>query len=142
VVPLLVPFSRPGVSLLSPSKLGSATGKAKPPGVAHTVFLEPPFRLCIRGENGHAVYKGVEVHWIWFIVVGAIVGGLGRLVHPGKDPMGWLLTIAIGIISMIVAAAISSGWLAFAIGVIVAAVLVMLVARFSARNAHTAAGRA
>jgi uncharacterized membrane protein YeaQ/YmgE (transglycosylase-associated protein family) len=82
------------------------------------------------------------VHWIWFIVVGAIVGGLGRLVHPGKDPMGWLLTIAIGIISMIVAAAISSGWLAFAIGVIVAAVLVMLVARFSARNAHTAAGRA
>jgi uncharacterized membrane protein YeaQ/YmgE (transglycosylase-associated protein family) len=80
------------------------------------------------------------VHWIWFIVVGTIVGGLGRLVHPGKDPMGWLLTIAIGIISMIVAAAISSGWLAFVIGVIVAAVLVMLVARFSG-NGRTAAGR-
>jgi uncharacterized membrane protein YeaQ/YmgE (transglycosylase-associated protein family) len=81
------------------------------------------------------------VHWIWFIVVGAIVGALGRLVHPGKDPIGWLLTIAIGIISMIVAAAISSGWLAFVVGVIVAAVLVMLVARFSGRSRRTAAGR-
>jgi uncharacterized membrane protein YeaQ/YmgE (transglycosylase-associated protein family) len=67
------------------------------------------------------------MHWIWFIIVGAIVGALGRLVHPGRDSMGWLATIGIGIISMIVAAALSSGWLAFAIGVIVAAILVALV---------------
>ena len=58
------------------------------------------------------------MHWIWFIIVGAVVGALGRLFHPGKDPMGWLLTIAIGVLSMIVAAAISGGWLAFIIGVI------------------------
>lgn len=70
------------------------------------------------------------MHWIWFIVVGAVVGALGRLLHPGRDPMGWLLTIAIGIASMIVAAAISSGWLAFVIGVVVAVVLVALVGRF------------
>jgi uncharacterized membrane protein YeaQ/YmgE (transglycosylase-associated protein family) len=41
------------------------------------------------------------MHWIWFILAGA----LGRLIHPGRDPMGWLLTIAIGIVSMIIAAA-------------------------------------
>jgi uncharacterized membrane protein YeaQ/YmgE (transglycosylase-associated protein family) len=70
------------------------------------------------------------VHWIWFIVVGAIVGALGRLLHPGKDPMGWLLTIAIGVISMVVAAAISGGWLAFIIGVVIAVILVALVGRF------------
>jgi uncharacterized membrane protein YeaQ/YmgE (transglycosylase-associated protein family) len=70
------------------------------------------------------------MHWIWFIIVGAIVGALGRLLHPGRDPMGWLLTIAIGIISMIIAAAISGGWLAFVIGVIVAIILVALVGRF------------
>jgi uncharacterized membrane protein YeaQ/YmgE (transglycosylase-associated protein family) len=70
------------------------------------------------------------MHWIWFIVVGAVVGALGRLLHRGKDPMGWLLTIAIGIVAMIVAAAISSGWLAFVIGVVIAIVLVALVARF------------
>lgn len=71
------------------------------------------------------------MHWIWFIIVGAIVGALGRLVHPGRDPMGWLLTIAVGIVAMIIAAAISSGWIAFIIGVIVAALLVMLIGRFT-----------
>jgi uncharacterized membrane protein YeaQ/YmgE (transglycosylase-associated protein family) len=80
----------------------------------------------------HARKRPLEafVHWIWFIIVGAIVGALGRLLHPGKDPMGWLLTIAIGIISMIVAAAISGGWIAFVIGVVIAVVLVALVGRF------------
>jgi uncharacterized membrane protein YeaQ/YmgE (transglycosylase-associated protein family) len=77
------------------------------------------------------------MHWIWFIIVGAVVGALGRLLHRGRDPMGWLMTIAIGIISMIVAAAISSGWVAFVIGVIVAAILVALVGRFrGGRVAH------
>jgi uncharacterized membrane protein YeaQ/YmgE (transglycosylase-associated protein family) len=69
------------------------------------------------------------VHWIWFIIAGAIIGALGRLLHPGHDPTGWLLTLAIGIVSMIIAAAISSGWLAFIIGVVVAVVLVALVSR-------------
>ena len=70
------------------------------------------------------------MHWIWFIIVGAVVGALGRLLHRGKDPMGWLMTLAIGIVAMIIAAAISSGWLAFVIGVIVAVILVALVGRF------------
>jgi uncharacterized membrane protein YeaQ/YmgE (transglycosylase-associated protein family) len=70
------------------------------------------------------------VHWIWFIIVGAIVGALGRLFHPGRDPMGWLMTIGIGVLAMIIAAAISGGWLAFVIGVIIAVVLVALVGRF------------
>jgi len=52
--------------------------------------------------------------------VGLIVGALGRLLHPGRDPMGWLLTLAIGVVSMLIAAIISSGWIAFVIGVIVA----------------------
>jgi len=70
------------------------------------------------------------MHFIWFILVGALVGALGRLIHPGRDPMGWLLTIAIGIVSMIVAALISSGWVAFILGVIVAVILVGLVGRY------------
>jgi uncharacterized membrane protein YeaQ/YmgE (transglycosylase-associated protein family) len=71
------------------------------------------------------------MHWIWFIIAGMIVGALGRLVHPGRDPMGLLMTMAVGIVAMIVAAAISSGWIAFIIGVIIAAVLVMLIGRFT-----------
>jgi len=78
------------------------------------------------------------MHFIWFLIVGAIVGALGRLLHPGSDPMGWLLTIAIGVVSMLVAALISSGWLAFIIGVVVAISLVALVGRFQGRRATPA----
>jgi uncharacterized membrane protein YeaQ/YmgE (transglycosylase-associated protein family) len=70
------------------------------------------------------------MHFIWFLIVGAVVGALGRLLHPGRDPMGLLLTIVIGIVAMIIAGAISSGIWAFIIGVIVAAILVALVGRF------------
>lgn len=74
------------------------------------------------------------MHFIWFLIVGAVVGMLGRLFHPGRDPMGLLLTIAIGVVSMLIAAIISSGWLAFVLGVIVAVVLVALVGRYSGRR--------
>jgi uncharacterized membrane protein YeaQ/YmgE (transglycosylase-associated protein family) len=80
------------------------------------------------------------MHWIWFIIVGAVVGALGRLFHRGADPMGWLMTIGIGVLAMIIAAAISSGWLAFIIGVIVAVILVAIVGRF--RSDRPAASRA
>jgi uncharacterized membrane protein YeaQ/YmgE (transglycosylase-associated protein family) len=72
------------------------------------------------------------MHFIWFLIVGAVVGVLGRALHPGRDPMGFLLTIAIGVVSMLIAALISSGWLAFVIGVVIAIVLVALVGRFTA----------
>jgi uncharacterized membrane protein YeaQ/YmgE (transglycosylase-associated protein family) len=71
------------------------------------------------------------MHWVWLILVGALVGALGRLLHPGKDPMGWIVTILIGIASLVVAGLIfSSGWLEFLVGVIVAIILVALVGRF------------
>jgi uncharacterized membrane protein YeaQ/YmgE (transglycosylase-associated protein family) len=76
------------------------------------------------------------VHWIWFIIVGAVVGFLGRLVHPGRDAMGFLLTTGIGILSLVVAAAISSGWVAFVIGVVIAALLVAVVGHFTADRGH------
>ena len=69
------------------------------------------------------------MHWIWLILVGALVGALGRLLHPGRDPMGWIVTILIGIASLVVAGLILSGFWAFVVGVIVAIVLVALVGR-------------
>jgi uncharacterized membrane protein YeaQ/YmgE (transglycosylase-associated protein family) len=73
------------------------------------------------------------MHWVWLIMVGAIVGALGRLLHPGRDPMGWIVTILIGIASLIVAGLIfSSGWLQFIVGVVIAIILVWLVGRFMA----------
>jgi uncharacterized membrane protein YeaQ/YmgE (transglycosylase-associated protein family) len=76
------------------------------------------------------------MHWVWLIIVGAIVGALGRLFHPGRDPMGW-----IGIASLVIAGAIfSAGWLEFVVGIIVAVILVAVVGRFfgEGRAARTA----
>jgi uncharacterized membrane protein YeaQ/YmgE (transglycosylase-associated protein family) len=71
------------------------------------------------------------MHWVWLIIVGAVVGSLGRLFHPGSDPMGWLLTILIGIASLVIAGLIfSNGVLEFVVGIIVAVVLVAIVGRF------------
>src|SRR5512135_2744739 len=49
------------------------------------------------------------------LIVGLIVGALGRLVVPGANPMGILLTILLGIVGAIIGgfigAAITSSWI-------------------------------
>jgi uncharacterized membrane protein YeaQ/YmgE (transglycosylase-associated protein family) len=78
------------------------------------------------------------MHWIWLIIVGAIVGALGRLLHPGSDPMGWILTIALGIVSLLIAGVIfSSGVLQFIVGIIIAAVLLVIWSRVAANRTRT-----
>jgi uncharacterized membrane protein YeaQ/YmgE (transglycosylase-associated protein family) len=75
------------------------------------------------------------MHWIWLIIVGIVVGLLGRLLHPGRDPMGFLVTTIIGVASLVIAGLIfSAGWLQFVVGVIVAIILVSLYARFTAHS--------
>ena len=77
------------------------------------------------------------MHWLWLIIVGLIVGALGRALHPGKDPMGWILTLALGVISLIIAGLIfSSGVLEFIVGIIIAAVLLVIWSRVAPRAAH------
>jgi uncharacterized membrane protein YeaQ/YmgE (transglycosylase-associated protein family) len=76
------------------------------------------------------------MHWIALIIVGAIVGALGRLFHPGRDPMGFIVTTLIGIASLVIAGLIfDSAILEFVVGVIVAVILVALIGRlFSDRR--------
>lgn len=66
---------------------------------------------------------------IGLIIGGLIVGALGRLLNPGPDPMGWIVTIAIGIAAMLIVGLLVGGWLGFILAVIVAAVLVSVVQR-------------
>ena len=49
---------------------------------------------------------------IGYIIVGLIVGALARLVVPGRNPIGLLMTILLGIVG-----AIAGGLIAHAIGV-------------------------
>ncbi len=79
------------------------------------------------------------MHWLWLIIVGAIVGALGRFLHPGRDPMGWILTIVLGIVSLIVAGLIfNSTALQFIVGIIIAAVILVIWSRVAANRTSTA----
>lgn len=43
------------------------------------------------------------MHIIWTILIGFVVGLLAKLVLPGRDPGGFFVTAAIGIIGSIIA---------------------------------------
>lgn len=67
---------------------------------------------------------------IGLIIIGLIVGALGRLFHPGSDSMGLLLTIVIGIASaLLVGWLVGGGILGFILAVVVAVVLVAVWSR-------------
>ena len=51
------------------------------------------------------------MHFLWMIVVGLIVGALAKLVMPGRDPGGIIVTILLGIGGSLVA-----GYLGRAVG--------------------------
>ena len=51
------------------------------------------------------------MHVLWMIIVGLIVGALAKLVMPGHDPGGIIVTILLGIAGSLVA-----GWLGRALG--------------------------
>jgi len=74
------------------------------------------------------------MEWILLIIVGAIVGALGRLLHPGRDPGGWIITILLGIGSLLLAGAIADGFMQFVLGVIIAVVLLVIWSRIAARQ--------
>jgi uncharacterized membrane protein YeaQ/YmgE (transglycosylase-associated protein family) len=74
--------------------------------------------------------------WVWLIVVGAVVGVLGRLLHPGRELMGFFFTILVGIISLLFAGVIfGRGFWSFVVGSVVAAILVTIIARFTTHPA-------
>jgi uncharacterized membrane protein YeaQ/YmgE (transglycosylase-associated protein family) len=64
---------------------------------------------------------------IGLIVAGLIIGALGRLFHPGRDPMPIWLTIAIGLAASLIAGLLIGGVLGFILAVIIAVGLVALV---------------
>jgi uncharacterized membrane protein YeaQ/YmgE (transglycosylase-associated protein family) len=49
--------------------------------------------------------------WLWWIIIGGIAGGIAKLLMPGRDPGGCIVTILLGI-----AGAFVAGWLGQMIG--------------------------
>lgn len=46
--------------------------------------------------------------FIWMIIVGLVAGLLARAIKPGSDPMGWIMTIVLGIVGAMIGGFIAS----------------------------------
>jgi uncharacterized membrane protein YeaQ/YmgE (transglycosylase-associated protein family) len=79
------------------------------------------------------------------ILIGIVVGVLGRLLVPGRQPIGWLVTIVVGIVSAFIGTAIARAlgiptategidWLELLCQVVVAAIGVALVSAILGRR--------
>jgi len=57
---------------------------------------------------GNAIMLG----WIWAAIIGLVVGALAKLIMPGRDPGGFWVTMAIGIVGALLATFIGRqlGW--------------------------------
>jgi uncharacterized membrane protein YeaQ/YmgE (transglycosylase-associated protein family) len=81
---------------------------------------------------------------LWAIVIGAIIGALGRLVIPGRQNMSILVTILVGIVAAFIGTALARvigvantngfDWIEHAIQVGVAALGVLLVSGIGSRR--------
>lgn len=78
---------------------------------------------------------------LWAIIIGFIAGAIAKLLMPGRDPGGFIITTLLGIIGAIVATWLgrSMGWYgtdesAGLIAAVVGAVLLLLVYRLVRRR--------
>lgn len=81
---------------------------------------------------------------VWTILIGFIVGLLARLLHPGRDAMGFILTALLGIGGALVATWIGQalGWYAPGqpagiLGAIIGAFLLLMIYGRIGRGAGT-----
>lgn len=49
------------------------------------------------------------MQWLWVVLIGLIVGALAKLIMPGKDPGGLVVTILLGIAGSLVGTLIGRG---------------------------------
>ncbi|MGK5630225.1 GlsB/YeaQ/YmgE family stress response membrane protein [Streptomyces sp. URMC 123] len=78
------------------------------------------------------------------IVIGVVIGLLGRLVLPGRQHIGVLWTMVVGIVAALIGTAIAAGlgvadtkgvdWIELLIQIVLAAVGVSALERFKARH--------
>lgn len=79
--------------------------------------------------------------WLWTILIGLVVGALAKLIMPGKDPGGCIITMLLGIGGALLATAIGRGlgWYdageaAGFIGSVIGAVIILAIYRFAVRS--------
>jgi uncharacterized membrane protein YeaQ/YmgE (transglycosylase-associated protein family) len=82
---------------------------------------------------------------VFIVVIGLVIGALGRLAVPGRDPMPIWLTLVIGLIGAFLGGAIAvslgfGGGAIFVISVLVATLIVIAYRRFVLKRPLTGPG--
>jgi uncharacterized membrane protein YeaQ/YmgE (transglycosylase-associated protein family) len=83
-------------------------------------------------------------HWLGMIIFGLIVGAIAKLLMPGRDPGGWIVTILLGIAGSLVGGLLGralgmgsgdnwAGW----IGSIIGAMILLFIYRIVAGRRGT-----
>ncbi len=82
------------------------------------------------------------MHILWTILVGLVVGIIAKLIYPGRDNMGWILTIILGIAGAFVATYLGQlagiyqpGQAAGFIGAVVGALILLFIYHLIKRRA-------
>ena len=82
---------------------------------------------------------------LWTIIVGAVIGALARLVMPGRQPVGVIVTILLGIVGSFLGSWITTQFgyhnanggfavLPFVVGIVVAAILIAIYLAITGRR--------
>jgi len=82
---------------------------------------------------------------LWTIIVGALIGALARLVMPGRQPVGFIVTILLGIVGSFLGSWITTQFgyhnanggfaiLPFVVGIVVAAILIAIYLAITGRR--------
>lgn len=62
-----------------------------------------------------------------YIIGGAVIGILARFLKPGADPMGWVMTILLGIVGALIGGSLAGGGFLGWMVAIVAAIVLLFV---------------
>ena len=119
-----------------------------PRALASDSLALPSRNMGIMGEPARRASpsdreKENRMHWLWVFVIGLVVGVVAKLLTPGKDPGGFIITAIIGIAGSLLAtwvgqqlfgwyqAGQSAGFIASVVGAVVLLLLYHLVKRKS-----------
>jgi uncharacterized membrane protein YeaQ/YmgE (transglycosylase-associated protein family) len=85
------------------------------------------------------------LHLLWVVIIGFVAGAVAKLIMPGKDPGGFLITIVIGIVGALLATFLGRlvGWYkpgesAGFIAAILGAVILLVIYRLIKKKAPSA----
>ncbi len=78
---------------------------------------------------------------VYTIIIGAVIGILARFFKPGADPMGWILTILLGIAGAYIGSLLyaGGGFIGFIVSIICAVLLLFIYEFIRSKTAKPAA---